>query len=355
MWSVSHGWAVDLNATPWEVLTQAARENRIDAIDRDVALLYRFPLADASAAAVEISGSPIDQFSFSERNGRLYVTGRFDDYGDNPYNRAADKDRAFWADIPLSLFAPNAPAVPKRNIHWLEEIRGREVNNRFIGDYLVYSASGSRNAAGSTVLATALRAGAKPVRFEQPYAIADIQPIGNDALLIGYTEDDDASETVYTSLALREQPVLRDNLTRPHSELAESRSHGFNYRPLRDGGMFGVPLFIALDEKGYKKVGGSYYEALPAVDMQYFGLTSRLAFYEMGVLQGDRELKWENEDDCEVSCYDWYGSSRPFFIGERLFALLKNELVEAYLSSHTLHEKQRIDIFDWQPVPAGPP
>jgi hypothetical protein len=66
----------------------------------------------------------------------------------------------------------------------------------------------------------------------------------------------------------------------------------------------------------------------------------------MGVLRGDRELKWENEDNCEVSCYDWYGSSRPFFIGERIFALLKNELVEAYLSSHTIHEKQRIDIFD---------
>lgn len=66
----------------------------------------------------------------------------------------------------------------------------------------------------------------------------------------------------------------------------------------------------------------------------------------MGTLSGDREIQWQKYDDCNVSCYDWYGSSRPFFIGKRIFALLKNELVEGYLSSHSVHEKQRIDVFD---------
>jgi hypothetical protein len=31
---------------------------------------------------------------------------------------------------------------------------------------------------------------------------------------------------------------------------------------------------------------------------------------------------------CETSCVDWYGNTRPSFLGQRLFALMGSELVE---------------------------
>jgi hypothetical protein len=34
------------------------------------------------------------------------------------------------------------------------------------------------------------------------------------------------------------------------------------------------------------------------------------------------------DDACRASCVDWYGNSRPLFIGSRVFALMGYELVE---------------------------
>jgi hypothetical protein len=32
--------------------------------------------------------------------------------------------------------------------------------------------------------------------------------------------------------------------------------------------------------------------------------------------------------ECETSCYDWYGNTRPIFLGGRAFALMGSELAE---------------------------
>jgi len=47
---------------------------------------------------------------------------------------------------------------------------------------------------------------------------------------------------------------------------------------------------------------------------------------------------------CEVSCVDWYGNARPFFIGDRIFALIASELIELQDTPGSLTERSRINL-----------
>lgn len=47
---------------------------------------------------------------------------------------------------------------------------------------------------------------------------------------------------------------------------------------------------------------------------------------------------------CEVSCYDWYGTTRAVFLAGRRFALMGTVLVEADLSGPTVREVDRLGL-----------
>jgi hypothetical protein len=47
---------------------------------------------------------------------------------------------------------------------------------------------------------------------------------------------------------------------------------------------------------------------------------------------------------CEVSCVDWYGNSRPIFTGGRIFGLMGTELVEGQETGNGVVELQRLDL-----------
>ncbi|HEX7028091.1 MAG TPA: beta-propeller domain-containing protein [Gammaproteobacteria bacterium] len=337
MWGTSPGWAADIMQTPMSVIRRAFEDDRYDSLgEEEVSVIYRLPLAGPEVTAVEVYGRPLNQFSFSERHGNLYIAGEGQELpSDNGEN-------AYWARIPLNMFSNAILKLPADNVHIIPFYADGWRENRYVNDHLVYTSNERRDSSSKIYIAD-ITGSSPDTLLESDFGVSDIQPIGDHALLIGSREGETA-ETVYTSISLSAAPSIAGTISTPESELAETRSHGFNYRPLEDGGMFGIPLHISFLEE--KEVDGVYYDALPAVDMQYFGLTADLSFYDMGTLSGDREIQWQNYGDCNISCYDWYGSSRPFFIGERIFALLKNELVEGYLSSHSIHEKQRIDVFD---------
>ena len=46
-------------------------------------------------------------------------------------------------------------------------------------------------------------------------------------------------------------------------------------------------------------------------------------------------------DGCRASCVDWYGNSRPLFIGGRVYALMGYELVEGRIAGGKIAEVQR--------------
>jgi len=52
----------------------------------------------------------------------------------------------------------------------------------------------------------------------------------------------------------------------------------------------------------------------------------------------------EQADDCEASCVDWYGNSRPVFIDDRVFALLGYQLVEGEIRGSGIREIRRVSF-----------
>jgi hypothetical protein len=52
----------------------------------------------------------------------------------------------------------------------------------------------------------------------------------------------------------------------------------------------------------------------------------------------------EEAGECQASCVDWYGNSRPIFIGDRIFALMGDQIVEGSLAGGRITEERRINF-----------
>lgn len=113
-------------------------------------------------------------------------------------------------------------------------------------------------------------------------------------------------------------PVLRPGFTVEQAAEGESRSHGFFYKAQPEGGgLFGL------------SVVGEW--ASP--EAWYGAGVSNLAFFHAaadGVITpaGHVSAGMGEAVACEVSCVDWYGNTRPIFLGDRIFALMGDELAE---------------------------
>ncbi len=83
-------------------------------------------------------------------------------------------------------------------------------------------------------------------------------------------------------------------------------------------------------------------EEVGAVHMNYWSLQSDLTLRHLGELVGHGT----EDDDCRVSCEDWYGDSRPFFVEDRVYALLGYELIEGLLAGQTISEVTRVNALD---------
>jgi hypothetical protein len=88
-----------------------------------------------------------------------------------------------------------------------------------------------------------------------------------------------------------------------------------------------------------------------ASDLSYLIVDRRGRLQHVGELE--RRFIYANSDDdedgvpgyqCEVSCVDWYGNSRPIFTDGRIFALSGTELIEGRIAYGQILEVQRLNI-----------
>ena len=91
--------------------------------------------------------------------------------------------------------------------------------------------------------------------------------------------------------------------------------------------------------------------------MSFLALDAEARLSDLGALKASpaplEDEENDDEDDyvfapegyeCEVSCVDWYGNSRPIFIGDRIFALAGFEFIEGEIANGSIREVSRIDI-----------
>lgn len=79
-----------------------------------------------------------------------------------------------------------------------------------------------------------------------------------------------------------------------------------------------------------------------SAEVVFLKISADTRFLPLGVLQAKSAFV---NDQCKVSCVDWYGNARPIFFRNRIFALMGYELVEGKLVQDKLNEQKRLTYF----------
>ncbi len=290
------------------------------------AVLYRLPLDGSAPSALRASGSPIDQFSFLEEDGRLHVLLRSHGRGEAMWGAEPHAGELALLRLPLASFGDGREAAPASAYRLLPGVAGASLHNRYVGGVLLYGASAGWRQRPTPARAQVLHAvrlgegGDAPVyALPLDHAVERIEALGENAVVIGAQGRD----LGFTSVRLARYPVTVGHHRRAGAAQGETRSHGFFYRAGGEGGgLVGLPVVGAGERAPHPR-------QQPPAEMLYLR-ESGLRFAELGTLAatpGGSRI----DDGCRASCVDWYGNARPLFIGERVFALMGYEIVEGRL------------------------
>ncbi len=312
------------------------------------AMLVRLPFDNGAPTAIGVQGVPIDQFSLLERRDSLYAVVRADGADGRikgPYDSRASLS---LLRLPLrgltdgSTMAPSA-AYQSLPAPWSEPVTSadtaaagpRALQVRFVGNHLLYGEGrrwGTPPARQGLLQVVPLSSGAATV-VHLPHGVDRIEALGDHALIVG----SDSSDLQLSAVRLGGQPRLAYGFRLPNASEGEMRSHGFFYRPTAGApgvGLVGIPV--------RQQVAPGYSHLFESSSAVLFLRKTRDRFTQVGLL---RPVPASAVDDtCRTSCVDWYGNSRPLFIGDRVMALLGHELVESREIRGVLRESSRVRL-----------
>ena len=316
---------------------------------RAQSMVYRMPLDGSAPSALNVSGSPVDQFSFLESDdGFLNVLVRSDSSGDGMWGAEVAEGDVALMRVPLTHFSDGSDTVQPFRYRKLPKPDGYTFQNRFVGDYLLYG-TGSGWGRPEKIRKSNFYAvpwgmpGGALSSFSLPHGVDRIEQLGNDAVVVGTSGADlhftavrlhpTAQGTRGGDPGLGRSPEIADDYVRKNASQGELRSQGFFYKP--DGpnsGLLGLPISRA-GRAGYKHL----IEGSAAI---LFLKNDSLHFQEMGELGAGPKVALN--DGCRASCVDWYGNARPLFLRGRYIALLGYELVEGTMDDGQIHEMRRV-------------
>ena len=311
-------------------------------------IVYRMPLDGSGPSALNVSGSPVDQFSFLEsEDGHLNVLVRSDTAGDGMWGAEAAAGDVALMRVPLTHFSDGSDTVQPFRYRKLPRPVGYTFQNRFVGDYLLYgtgSGWGRPQKVRESNFYAVPWAGGEVSSFSLPHGVDRIEQLGNDAVVVGT----DGADLHFTALRLPHpttqrprggdpdlgrSPEIADDYVRKGASQGELRSQGFFYKPDGpDSGLLGLPISRA-GRAGYKHL----VEGSAAI---LFLKNDSLHFQEMGELGAGPKVALN--DGCRASCVDWYGNARPLFLRGRYIALLGYELVEGTMDEGQIREMRRV-------------
>jgi Beta propeller domain len=307
-------------------------------------VVYRLPLDGGEPGALRVWGSPVDQFSFKEgQDGQLNVVLRAEGGGDWMWSPEATGGEVALLRVPVAGFSTRVGTTRRAAYRRLPSPRaGWTMQNRFVGDHLLYGTGSGWGSPESErddrVYVHPYVRGGDTASLELAHGVDRIEVMGEGAVVIGT----DGQNLHFTSISLGAndpattgaRPAIADTFVQPQASQGELRSHGFFYKTTGEGrGVLGLPVSSAGRPGQAHLVHGSASVLFLAVD--------RLRFAKLGGLEARPETP---DDQCVVSCVDWYGNARPIFYRGRVFALLGYELVEGRIAGGAIREVGRTDF-----------
>jgi hypothetical protein len=302
--------------------------------------LYRLPFGhDERPAAIAARGAPTDQFSFREdaENRRIDVLVRSQGAGDAMWRPEFSQGDVALLQVPFDAFGDGSEEAPGRLYRDLPAPRGPgyQFQNRFVGDYVLYSnGGGGENGRGVVTAASVDSGDVRELALE--HGVERIEPLGQDALVVGGGGQD----LGFTEISLsRGGPSVGNRYVHAEAGQGDSRSHAFFYSPDPDSadgssGTLGLPVAKAAEPRYQRFFGSSAAMLFLRRDDRRFSPAGQI----------DAETAGVADDNCVASCVDWYGNARPIFWNGRIFALMGYELVEGRLRGGRIGEVRRVSF-----------
>ncbi len=317
------------------------------AIGADVApgVVFRLPIDGSEPGVLAVRGGVFDQFSIDEDRGRFRALVNWQsDRCDRPWQAPAE---VALVDVPTAQFGDSYNETSGRDFRALPRPGQRNVENRFAGDWLVY---GGRNGWGGyppdaedgPKTASAIAVPLKHVQdvqvLEPGHQFVRIERVGDDIMMSGYRDD---SGLMISLIKLGKTARIGGQTKLAGRYESEGRSHAFNSTvELNGSGLMGIPVVTR------EKDSGRWWFYSDVSDIAFLGFSNDGTLADLGAIKGTPKDDVQTHDsyECEVSCIDWYGNSRPIFTDNRIFALMATGLVEVGIRGGKVAEKQRIDL-----------
>lgn len=336
LWSSDEAQALDFSTINDEDYRQLLRHGALEQwTRRRMAFLYRLDHHTGKLGVIQVQGFPENQFALAERDQRLLAiaTVSKDDI-DISDNLAAG---VYGLQIPVADFQAELRAAQPSAYHWISS--GEEMTtSRFLNDYAVIAQTveGAGRRTRTDVFAWQWPSG-RVFSWLSRYPIHALHPVSNALIALGQT---DKGRTLALQVyAMERGPRLTDVLTFNDTYLMESRSHGFNSSDVQGHSIFGIPLLHLMPDQLDTFTDQ---EVFYPTNIGFFELTPLHQVHDVGEIEGSERQK--SEKPCEVSCIDWYGAARPFFIDDRLYALMDFELVRARLVRGKIEVEERLSL-----------
>lgn len=303
--------------------------------------VFRLPLDGSAPSGLKTAGMPTDQMSFLEdAQGHLNVLLRGQGNGEGMFGAFSSRGRTALLRVPLSAFGDGRSAATIGHYRRLPGPDSAGLQNRFVGDWLLWGA-------GDSAFALRYAQPGDAVALQPQHAVERIEAMGEHALLVGNTGADLHFSAVRLPAArwrydARTEPRIEGHHVLPGARQGETRSHGFFYRATgTDEGLLGLPVVSSASQRR------TAYPARAEASAAVVVLRQRgLSFTALGDLAARAGPRLD--DGCKASCTDWYGNARPIFLGERVVALMGYELVEGSLQgqgrSEQIVERRRVNF-----------
>lgn len=306
------------------------------------AVIYRIEVETGEVGVIGATGRPPDQFSMDERDQRFHaLTYQQDSRCRSRHNQSGEWPASFLS-LPLRRFDDRPAQVSNRHYTALPALPVRtDIASRFGDEWFIYAPMSSYrrtyDASPVTVdlIAIPIDRPSDYRAIELPHGVTRVDQPGSIGIATGYTNQDGLS---FTALELGAEPHIADTHTFTNRYESENRSHAFNFRIDEDGSvLMGLPTVVRESDSGRYAYWSDY------SDINFIDYVPGEGLDDLGFIEGKEESYAEGYS-CEVSCVDWYGNARPFFIGDRIFALSVVELVEVEMQDGQVAELHRVNI-----------
>ena len=283
--------------------------------------VFAFPMLGGQPVAHAIKGYPSDQFAFKAADGKLFAAVLHDEQDlDGAYRSELVMLRlersAFDSIGEQALDATNTDVIASSLDDWLYPDRQKYVGDRYIASVRDWDSNGSM-----------LHIYDRATRSSRSEAVdgyvSRIESVGSAGALIAAQSSDGLT---LRTLAPGAASTLSAGLLLPGSSEGESRSHGYFFKPGADGGMFGLAVINPYVDQGEDSY--DYWWGSSVANIAFFDVTGAGDISKKGVVSSTSDASGQ----CETSCVDWYGNTRPIFLPDRLIALMGSELTEVEFS-----------------------